>query len=93
MNLLINLLVDGEYTGQCQCYFWWGKAFACPSLTNSVRITLLLSLSVSPTDLEVQVVGLIKIIIDPEAIMTETAVSAHYHLTLLRHQLTYKPYH
>ena len=44
------------------------------SLTNSVSITL----SVSPPDLEVQVVGLIKIIIDPEAIMTETAVCGHY---------------
>ena len=76
--ILWNLLV-----GESLC------SFMEASLTNSVSVTL----SVSPTDLEVQVVGLIKIIIDPEAIMTETAVSPHFQLTLLRHQLTYKPHH
>lgn len=74
MNIIIGLLVDGEYAGECElagkplCIFpkiWLQTNFVLELWMNCVLLSF--------PEIDVQLVGVVKVLIDPENIMIETA--------------------
>ena len=72
MNIVISLLVDGEYTGTWYELAYLRKCIKC----DDVLVDCVCA------EIDVQLVGLVKTLIDPDNIMTDAAaVVSHMTIT------------